>query len=714
VGVSDERNEDGFEPQDLEHDDELTDDSESGDGLDDELTDDPESGDGLDDEEADGGDVHDEAAEGSQVPATFAGRRQWEGLPSSGLTEEFTEVEREMAEGLEEDLDDGEETAALATDDDEEPEPEGEDVKPTEPAEPSDSGETIESNTPALADQEEAREKAMAGLRERTQESQAKRGVTEPDTSGGEDATEVAPSPAEPGQPPAAPVAAAVADEEPSANEQKPPKSWLWARFVTASFLIIVSMATATSVSLLVYLTDIARGLGGLEHLEGELTAVEGGEPQNFLILGSDVRPGETGHGRSDTTILLRIDPNSDFISMLSIPRDFRTNIPEHGIDRFNAAYSYGGPKLTTQTVKDITDDRIEINHVVNVDFNGFADAVNAIGCVYIDVDRHYFVPPEASYAEIDISAGYQRLCGLKALQYVRYRHDDNDLVRSGRQQSFLREARAQVPPGTLLDERNRLIDIFTSYTSSDIDDTATLVELFKLMLGARGAQINRVEWPTTSLGDEQGYVTSSTEGVQEAVTKFLNGGVAPGESEQPASEGRAESEGEKRKGEKENEPKKPPPPPPLIDSTATGQQYASLLAQDAGDEIKFPIAYPTRIAPGSGIAEDSRWFRIDGPGNEIYRGYKIVVSVPGTSYPTAYYGVSGTDWLNAPVFANPSETTEIGGREYKLYYDSGQLRMVAWQKGKAMYWVSNTLDKLLSNAEMLEIAKYVAVPGGG
>ena len=137
---------------------------------------------------------------------------------------------------------------------------------------------------------------------------------------------------------------------------------------------------------------------------------------------------------------------------MLSIPRDLKVNIPGHGIDKFNAAYSYGGPKLTLKVVKQLTG-LDNINHVVNVDFTGFADAVNSIGCVYVDVDHHYYhsnvgLAPTEQYAEIDIPAGYQRMCGLNALQYVRYRHDDNDLVRSARQQEFLREARQELPAG--------------------------------------------------------------------------------------------------------------------------------------------------------------------------------------------------------------------------------------------------------------------------
>ena len=129
----------------------------------------------------------------------------------------------------------------------------------------------------------------------------------------------------------------------------------------------------------------------------------------------------------------------------MSIPRDLRVNIPGDGVDKFNAAYSAGGPKLTLEVVQQLTG--LDINHVVNVDFNGFADAVNAIDCVYVDVDRHYYIPPDTGVAEIDIEAGYQRLCGFKALQYVRFRHEDNDLVRAARQQDFLREARPRCHP---------------------------------------------------------------------------------------------------------------------------------------------------------------------------------------------------------------------------------------------------------------------------
>ena len=112
--------------------------------------------------------------------------------------------------------------------------------------------------------------------------------------------------------------------------------------------------------------------------------------------------------------MLLRVDPDKERIALLSIPRDLRVNIPGVGVDKFNAAYSAGGPEKTLKVVKQLTG--VPIHHVVNINFTGFADAVNAIGCVYVDVDRRYYIPEEDETSEINLEAGYQRMCGFNAL----------------------------------------------------------------------------------------------------------------------------------------------------------------------------------------------------------------------------------------------------------------------------------------------------------
>ena len=216
--------------------------------------------------------------------------------------------------------------------------------------------------------------------------------------------------------------------------------------------------------------------------------------------------PGDPG--RSDTTMLLRLDPDRNAIALMSIPRDLKVEIPGVGIDKFNAAYTYGGPKLTLRVVKELTG--LPINHVVNVDFLGFVRAVDAINCVYIDVDRRYYhsnVESAEEYSEINIKAGYQLLCGKKALQYVRYRHTDTDLVRAARQQEFISAARQRVPVQDLVLGRNDLIDIFTEYTTSDISNTETMIDVLKLFIASRNATINEVHFPA-ELGPS--YVTAS------------------------------------------------------------------------------------------------------------------------------------------------------------------------------------------------------------
>ena len=131
-----------------------------------------------------------------------------------------------------------------------------------------------------------------------------------------------------------------------------------------------------------------------------------------------------------------------------------RVQIPGRGTAKINEAYELGGPALTLRTVKNLTG--LPINHVINVDFQGFESAVNAIGCIYVDVDRRYF-NDTAEYAYINVPSGYQRLCGQQALEYARFRHEDTDLVRGVRQQEVIRATKQQAGVTGLIDKRDKL-----------------------------------------------------------------------------------------------------------------------------------------------------------------------------------------------------------------------------------------------------------------
>ena len=85
---------------------------------------------------------------------------------------------------------------------------------------------------------------------------------------------------------------------------------------------------------------------------------------------------------------------------------------------------------------------------MVNVDLSGFTQAVDNLGCVYVDVDRRYF-NDSLEYIPIDLQPGYQKLCGPQALSFARYRHEDTDMVRGARQQEFLPIAEGAELPRT-------------------------------------------------------------------------------------------------------------------------------------------------------------------------------------------------------------------------------------------------------------------------
>lgn len=653
-------------------------------------------------------------------PATWAGRQRGPAEEAGEHEQVADEEPRETAEAPEADEPEaGEpevpETEATEADGDEgEGASDGSEDEESAPATAERlAQETVEADTLAMADREAAREAALAGLRARAAENATKHGtesITAPPPKKPSD-----PKPQTDGHEPSVPAPPAAATPE---AEEKPPKRGMWPGFVAGSLLIIVAMATATSVSLFFFINGVLADFHPVKGVQNELVVAHAGQPQTILILGSDRRPDETEEigARSDTTILLRIA--SDQITVLSIPRDLEVNIPGHGPDKFNAAYTYGGPRLTLKVVKQLTGIE-EINHVVNVDFTGFANAVNAIGCVYVDVDHHYYhsnygLAASEQYAEIDIPAGYQRMCGYNALQYVRYRHDDNDLVRSARQQDFLRELRQELPASRILDQRIELIDTLRQYVTLDIRDASDVIALVQLVVAAKDAPVVQVHFPANLGGPTAAYVTASKSAIRDAVAKFEGTAPAPIPSETSTDSSPDGGDGGSGGASASGGPT-PAPAPTLIDATASAQDVAAQLEATktkGGDTmLDFPLYFPTKLAPDSTILgpeltpQESRAFLIDGPGDEVYRGYKFVAQMPTDGY-TAYYGVSGTSWKDPPILANPDETRTIDGRDYLLSWDGPQLRLIGWKTDQGSYWVDNTLLNVLAPGQMFAIAE--------
>lgn len=193
-------------------------------------------------------------------------------------------------------------------------------------------------------------------------------------------------------------------------------------------------------------------------------------QPATALVIGYDRRLEDIKQGnpsRSDTLMLVRADPTTDTISMLSFPRDLHVQIhcpgkPTFG-DRINQAYASCGPKGSLETVKQLTG--VEINYLIMVNFRGFKQLVAKVGGVWMDVDHRYFndnTDGGENYAAIDLQPGYQKLNGQKTLDFARYRHLDSDLYRNARQQMFVRAFKQQITKSFLPTSVPKIIDAIT------------------------------------------------------------------------------------------------------------------------------------------------------------------------------------------------------------------------------------------------------------
>lgn len=218
------------------------------------------------------------------------------------------------------------------------------------------------------------------------------------------------------------------------------------------------------------------------------------GKPSNILLIGSDTRPQLGDPGRSDSLILVRMDPKHDFISMLSFPRDLYVPIPGMGMNKINAAYSQG-PAKTIETVSQLTGE--DVNGYVIVDFAGFAKLVDAVGGVYLDIDRRYYNKnigtAATNYADIDLQPGYQKLNGADALSYVRYRHTDSDYDRIARQQQFLSELKRQTKQLGNLTNVTTFRKIYGKNIETSITNVPKFLSLLELALTVPKDRIARV-----------------------------------------------------------------------------------------------------------------------------------------------------------------------------------------------------------------------------
>ena len=210
------------------------------------------------------------------------------------------------------------------------------------------------------------------------------------------------------------------------------------------------------------------------------------GRQQNILLLGVD----SNGKGtdmwkgtRSDTIIVLNIDPATHSVNAISIPRDSKVYVAgNHGVDKINAAHAYGGIEVAKKTVEDTLG--IRINRYICVHDDAVKEVVDALGGIPIFVEKKMNYDDYSGKLHIHLTPGHHVLSGQEAVGYLRFRHDGlGDIGRTQRQQWFLRGFLSRLQSPSTLSKIPELVNIAKTYVKTDM----SVYELSQFAAVAKG-----------------------------------------------------------------------------------------------------------------------------------------------------------------------------------------------------------------------------------
>lgn len=500
----------------------------------------------------------------------------------------------------------------------------------------------------------------------------------------------------------------------------------LW-RFFLAAIIVIGACAATTAVAGLLQFSQLAQDISihaGITSNQIQLPAP--GKPQTILLIGSDHRAGAPVRGaNTDTMLLVRLNAASSTINVMSLPRDLKVDIPGDGINKLNAAYSLGSYNLLIKTIRANVLPGFHPNHIIDTNFTGFSKIVDALGCVYSDVDQRYYnisAPGPTNFSSIDIQPGYQKLCGHNqsisgALPFVRFRHTDTDIVRNARQQDFLRWAKDQFSTSQLFNERDKLLLIFGRYSTLDknLQSPSGLINLFDLVLSSNGSTIKQVHFPAILQNPNTpgpNYVTANPALVQQRYREFLAPTTRAKAPAKPRTSGATHS-GHAKHGSGSSQINTAG----LTADPAGGRAQAAALTNP-----RMPVYYPRYIKAGTyyctvvqGNCDDPvepaaayahsypRQYLIPTRAGTKVPAWRMTLVINGTM--GEYYGIQGVAWSDPPLLRKVSATKLVNGRKLYLYANGGHLTTVAWHQGGDSYWVSNDLTSSIPNSQLVGIA---------
>jgi LCP family protein required for cell wall assembly len=417
----------------------------------------------------------------------------------------------------------------------------------------------------------------------------------------------------------------------------------VFGKIVLVVLLLIIGVGAAAAGGALLWLHESISAVRAhsidVKQAQKQLNVSRPGHAAVALVIGYDARLGvdHSDVSRSDTVMLIRADPATNTISLLSIPRDLGVPIycPKNGstslgIQKVNQAYAICGSAGTVDTVKHFSN--LPINYLITVNFHGFKEIVDKIGGIWLDIDRRYYHvnngTAEQNYANINIKPGYQLLSGEQALEFVRYRHTDDDYHRIARQQQFVRALKQQFAHNFSITELPSIVHTLTKNVEvggSPSDKTVLSWLLFALSLPGGHFFQDRIEGVT---GDSM--TSTDPANIASALNSFTHPDVQASKSANAAALG------------VKVKPKHAPPPPPSKTSVlvlngngvAGSAANGSYLLQQRGYVTVLPPGNAAPNAPTQGYFHTTIYYDKRQQGSEAAANAVSRLFVPSTVGP--------------------------------------------------------------------------------
>ena len=246
---------------------------------------------------------------------------------------------------------------------------------------------------------------------------------------------------------------------------------------------------------------------------------------QTILLVGTDANQNAADPWlgtRTDTIILLNVDPKTKSVNAISVPRDSKVYIPhDHGIQKINAAHAIGGIDLTKETLEETLG--IKINHYIMVNDAAVEKAVNALGGVPIYVEKEMHYHDYSGNLHVNLHKGLNILDGRNAVGYLRFRKDGlGDIGRTQRQQWFLRGLLEKLQSPQAIPKIPELINTVTTYVKTDL----SLYEISQLASLSKNIDMNKIEVATLPGAPNQkgsiSYWILDPEKTQEVINRMI------------------------------------------------------------------------------------------------------------------------------------------------------------------------------------------------